>query len=203
MVVAFAGMPLACGSECRDVACKRVDLDPRSGDFVVELDTETALVFYQIDEFDSDQGLAGGQIVFRTDDPECMATPESPCTLELARLRLELGSMTQPTNEGDVQLERLVLAVETPVELVNRGSKYELPAGAANVQTCVTVDGRSDSAGAPLEASVLLSLDLTRRSLALDGVFPVRFGLGKNECVEQRATASVLATGVSPWAEAP
>lgn len=72
----------ACGSECHDAACKKVDREPRSGDFVVDIGTETAFVLYQIDEFESDQGLAGGQVVFAADDTECLATPESPARLD-------------------------------------------------------------------------------------------------------------------------
>src|SRR6185503_14439026 len=114
-VVAFATL-FGCDStnECDAKGCERVDREPQTGDFVIDLDTETALVHFSIDGHESDQGLRGGEVVFTSDDPACSASSTTPCTITLVRLRLELSSATLPTSDGDVRLDEPVVSVRTP-----------------------------------------------------------------------------------------
>jgi hypothetical protein len=199
-VMALCGLVLACGSECKEERCATVDRGPRDGDLVIALDTESAFVVYEVEGFEANAGLPGGQIVFTTNEPSCIASSNRPCRLTLHRLRLELSSMVQPTTDGDVDLDDPVLTVETPVELVDLGSGFVLEPG-VNVQTCVSVNGRSSAATDPLEAPVTLTLDFANRTSVLEGTLPVAYSFGSDECVLQRATATITAAGVSPWAE--
>jgi hypothetical protein len=202
-VLSLAALVGGCGSDCDSSACKKVDREARSGEFVVELDADTAFVAYQIDDFQSDMGLAGGELVFSTEKPSCVASSDNPCRITLERLRVELSSMTQPTTEGSVELNRPVVSLVAPLELVDDGGGFFLDPGRATVQTCVSVDGRPDSAIAPLRKPFAVMLDFENRTASFEGALPVRFRFGESECVEREAEATILATGEGPWVEAP
>jgi hypothetical protein len=202
-VLSLAALAWGCGSECDSRPCKMVDREARSGEFVVELDAGRAFVSYRIDEFQSDMGLAGGELVFSTETPSCVASSDNPCRITLQRLRVELSSMTQPTTEGTVELNRPVLSLVAPLELVDEGGGFFLEPGRATVQTCVSVDDRPDSALAPLRKPFAVTLDFESRTSSFEGALPVRFGLGESECVQKEGEATILATGETPWNEAP
>jgi hypothetical protein len=197
--LALVGFVFGCGTECEPVACEKVDREARGGDVAIDLDTDTAFVFYSIDGFDADVGVTGGEIVFTTDAPSCSASSDNPCTITLERLRIELSSLTQPTNEGDVRLEHPVVSVVAPLELTDEGSGFALLPSRTRVQTCVSVDGRSDSTLVPLEKPLNMNLDFENEGASLSGTLPIRFGIGENECKQQQATGTILASGKTPW----
>jgi hypothetical protein len=201
--VALCALAFGCDSECDETPCGPVGRGPQPGDFVVELDTETADVLFAIDGHESDQGLVAGEFVFTTTDPECVASSNNPCTIVLERLRLELSSATLPTSEGDFELDEPVLSIRAPIELSDSGYGYFLDPGQTGVQTCLSVDGRRDSATVALGDEAGMNIDVPNESFSLNGRFPLRFHAGDDECQTLDATASVSANGRVPWTQRP
>jgi hypothetical protein len=201
--VALCAVALGCDSECDETPCGSVDRGPQPGDFVVALDTENTFVFFAIDGHESDQGLVAGEFVFTTSDPECVASSNNPCAITLRRLRLELSSATLPTSEGDVRLEDPVLSINAPINLVDSGGGFFLQAGVTGVQTCMSVNGRRDSATVALGDDVSMNIDIPNETFSLNGSFPLRFHAGTAECQTLDATATVSASGRMPWTQRP
>jgi hypothetical protein len=197
-VTGLATLALACGAECEKSRCTSVDLAPGANDYVMELDSGTAFVYFVINGFESDQGLVGGEVAVEPDHPSCVASSDNPCAISLKRLRLRLSSATLPTSEGHVTLEDPVLSVEAPQVLVDSGSGYFVPRG-TGVQTCMSVDGRADSARTPLASDARMLIDLENDGFSLQGSFPVRFHVEGGECKVFDATANVVSSGRGPW----
>jgi hypothetical protein len=124
----------------------------------------------------------------------------TPCTLVLERLRFQISDFMQPTTEGDLEVEDVVVSVLAPVELVDSGGGYFLAAGVTGAQTCATVNGTRDSATVALGEDASMNLDIPRQTFSLLGRFPVRFRAGSDGCEKLDATATVSASGRSPWA---
>ena len=119
------------------------------------------------------------------------------------RLRLELSSATLPTSEGDFELDGPVLSIRAPIELSDSGGGYFLEAGVTGVQTCMSVDGRRDSATVALGDDVSMNIDIPNETFSLNGRFPLRVHVGENECNTLDATATVSASGRMPWTQRP
>ena len=197
-VLGVASFALACGTECRASSCAKVDLEPAASDQVIELDSETALVHFVIDGLGSDEGLVGGEVAVEPEDASCVASSDHPCVISLKRLRVRLSSATLSTTDGDVSLENPVVSVKAPLTLVDSGSGYVVPGG-AEAQTCVSVDGRADSATARFAGDVSMNIDFEQQGFSLQGSFPVRFHVQGGSCKVFDATASVVAAGQRPW----
>jgi hypothetical protein len=197
-VVGLASVALACGSECKTGTCAKVDLEPGAADDVIALDTDSAFVHFVIDGIGSDQGLAGGEVVVEPEDASCVASADHPCAIVLKRLRVRLSSATLSTSEGDVSLVDPVVAVKAPLALVDSGSGFFVPHG-TEAETCVSVDGRADAETAPLVGDPAMIIDFERQSFSLQGTFPVRFHIQGGECKAFAATATVVASGRTPW----
>jgi len=204
--MAFA---LACGgtknsardllpSECATHACASIDEEPTSNEFVIDLDADRAQTRFELDIFATDLGLLAGSVVLTASDPSCLASVNSPCTITLRRLRLELGSTTIATTAGDVELNDPSLSLRAPLSLVDSGSDYVVPPE-TDVQACAKVEGRPDSAIVPLHADSRLHVEFSRELLAFDVVFPFRFHFGDWQCQNFDATLRVTAAGRSPW----
>jgi hypothetical protein len=199
LAVVFAVNLLGCKSECEPVSCEKVDRGPREGDVVIALDTATAFVRYAIDDFESDLAVTAGELVLTTDDAECVASSDHPCTVTLERLRIALSSMSQPTTEGNVRLDDPVLSLVAPFELTDAGGGFVLEPERARIQTCVSVDGRPDASIVPLEQPLTLGLDFANEGASLEGTLPLAFAVGGNECVRKRARATIVVSGKTPW----
>jgi hypothetical protein len=195
--------PSSCDSECGAKPCGAVDRSAERGDYAVELDTETGFAAVEFGGQSSDFGLTGGEFVFTTLDSECAATPETPCTIVLERLRIELSSFTQPTSEGDLQIDEPVISVRAPIELVDSGGGFFLDAETTGTQICSTVNGTRDSATLALSDPASMNVDIPRQTFSLEGQFPLRFRAGSDGCETIDGSATVVASGRSPWAQRP
>jgi hypothetical protein len=203
--------PAACSSDqggpasilpmpCRSRPCPPVDEGPSAEDYVIDLDTATALVTWDADGFTAQAQLYGGVMVLHASEPECVATSDHQCLVTLKRLRFELGSLTTPTTHGDIELEHVVASLVAPLELVDAGLGYVARAG-SELQSCMLVDGITDSATTVLASNLELNLDFANEGLALTGSLPISFHSGEWECSTLDLTATVVSSGLSPWSK--
>jgi hypothetical protein len=185
---------------CRARPCPSVDEAASADDYVILLDSATAVVSWDANGHTSDAALNDGVVVVHASDPECLASSAHPCSVTLKQLRLELGSLSVPTTDGEVELEQIVTSSAGPLELLDEGSGYVAKAG-TELQSCMLVDGAADSATAMLASNVELNLDFANEGLALTGSLPVRFHWGEWECSTLDLTATVVSAGRVPWSK--
>jgi hypothetical protein len=211
LVCVLALLSAACTSEegsapsilprpCRARPCLTLDQEPSADDYVVNLNAATALLTWDADGLTSQAELQGGVVVLHATEPECLASSGHPCSVTLKRLRLELGALTIPTTDGDIELEQIVTSLVAPLELVDAGPGYVANAG-SELQSCMFVDGTADSATVPLASSIELNLDFANEALALTGSLPVPFHVGAWECSTLDLTATVVSAGLAPWSK--
>ncbi len=68
-----------------------------------------------------------------------------------------------------------------------------------NVQTCVSVNSRADSAVAPLAYELGMLVDFGDQLFSFEGTLPMRFHAGDADCKEIDGTVHVVSSGRSPW----
>ncbi len=213
-VTAFVGLipallPLALGCDpevpklfdpCDAEDCEQFDADPNESDHVIALDDD-AFGYIDLNGEGSNVSVSG-EVVIHAEDATCMATPATPCSITLKRLRVGLGSMMLPSSIGDFAWDDVSASIEVPLELVDQGSGYIVPSETL-VQTCGLVDGREDAGISEVGTASSIDLDFEGQFIGIDITLPLVVSVGHRSCDEWKLQVTVVAAGVRPWEQVP
>ena len=185
---------LGCHDECDSRRCQPIDVEAEPGDSIVELETEFSLAAFEIEGWSSSVRLAGGAIAIHSDDLTCVASHDHPCSITIRHLRFSIDSVHVDTTDGKLFLDRPNIAVAAPLDLVDSGFGFVIPTGTP-IRTCMAVNGRSDAALLPLGTPASLNIDGINNGFVIEGVFPVGFQGGNDQCTRFDASLNVAASG--------
>jgi hypothetical protein len=183
-----------CGKgECTKFGgCPQVDEDAGAGARLVTLDQD-ALLFFESGF--TPVVLSGGEVIFTPTEPGCVASMDHPCQLVLQRLQFRVGNFDIPYSDGSrLAVDEPVVSLTAPVELVDNGSGYFVPASSV-FQTCASVDGRRQSDSAASQDILVLHVDDMSQSLSVSGAFVLAVHADDDDCSQLYYPMRVTATG--------
>lgn len=195
-----------CGEEetCGAEVCPTPSVSPEAQDYVVELDPASLVTVQSGDvESSSEIALRGGRVVFRTDDPACLPTPDAPCVYTVRAVELALGEFILSVSNGSqVSVRETTAFLSAPRDAEDTGTGATLPSG-TSFDACMEVDGERQHATAPLASPLFIDIDPSTQSLGVDGTVEMTVRLPGNDCKESALSAHVMLTGVTPWEAVP
>jgi hypothetical protein len=173
-------------------------------DIVVELNTDS-FTFLSVDDAPQPVSLTRGFIELLAFDPECQASPDTPCTYVITSIRIDFSSFDQ----GDFHVANPFMAINGPIEAVDRGGGLVIPAGTeVRGGAVISLDDppsgfengyRRSSTPLP-EPGMTLTIDVAEQEMTLRGEALLTFDTGDGTVT---ATGNIRATGNVPFVNVP
>ena len=188
-----------CESDCAG-DCPKVG-EAATGPDVRLVLTDRSFGFVAMDGYEFELGLAG-ELVVRSDEPGCVASPEHPCRVRIRRLEVRPKNFTTAgyTSADQLELTDIRLALEAPFSVEDDGLGVVIDEG-RTVHSCLAVDGTKQHATGASESPTLLNLDDRSGSIqaaSIEGVWPLVLFDVSNECRVRVARVSITAEAFPP-----